>query len=134
MYRHNGKRRDPKTGSASEWKYMCQTVRLSFKSLIWTIATSKRNYVYELLITISFLWFLCWNIIKHLFNKFISLFIKQLCTYCKTKYYFLKHFLSPMVTSYKFFIVNHYVIVMGYLFKFLFYFSLLEVFSKLFIF
>ena len=81
VYWHSGKQTDLNAGSASEWKSLGWIVRLPtnrnifFKSFVWKIATSKRNYVCKLWITISFLWFLCWNIIYNFgVYLFISLF------------------------------------------------------------
>ena len=57
---------------------------------MWTIATSKRNYVSKLWVNIRFLWFLSWNIVyKFGVKLFINLLIKQPCSIIQLRYYFL---------------------------------------------
>ena len=67
-YRHSGKRTDPIAGIVYAhtrmkmsvcYRAISAQIIISLKYLLWTIATSKLNYVCNLWITISFLWFVC---------------------------------------------------------------------------
>ena len=79
-----------------------------FYSLVWTIATSKRNYIYKLWIAISFLWFVCWNIIQNFWCLIIYKPFYQATVY---KILFSKTFLVTNSDQLQFFpceFINHY--------------------------